>query len=232
LSIRSKLRAAIIFLLPGKSAAWAANRLGYKFGAGSRIGFSWLDVDSIVAGQNVVIGHFNQLRGPFSVKMADYSKIGHNNVISRGPIGVTVGASELSMGIWSAITARHRLDMCCSVTLGDYSTIAGLSTQIWTHGYIHAQKGLDRYRIDAPVIIGDNVSIGSMCLLTMGVSIASGVTVGGGTSVSKDLDEPGLYVSAPIRKLALPSDPDTRSDLELIDTALSQDKVYRKRIVK
>ena len=53
-------------------------------------------------------------------------------------------------------------------------------------------------------IIGDHVSIGSNATI-LPVSIASGVVIGAGTVVTKDLTEPGVYVGNPAKLL-------TRSD--------------------
>lgn len=33
------------------------------------------------------------------------------------------------------------IDMTSSVTLGNYSILAGLGTQLWTHGFYHSKTG-------------------------------------------------------------------------------------------
>lgn len=222
-------RAILLFLLPAALARIAGNALGYRIAPTARIGLSWIAADELIMADGAYIGHFNQLRGPFIVDMAANAKIGHFNVLSRAPLGVTVGRSTLTLGVWSAVTARHRLDLSTSIHIGDYSTIAGTGCQLWTHGYVHETEGLDRYRIDGAIHIADNVYIGSMCFISMGVRIAKGVIVGGGSSVAKNLVEPGLYVSSALRMLPRPGDPDQRSDLEPVDKSLSCDRVYRKR---
>jgi hypothetical protein len=40
------------------------------------------------------------------------------------------------------------------VVIGDYSTLAGIGIQVWTHGYVHDTSGPGRYRIDGAVRIG------------------------------------------------------------------------------
>ncbi len=223
------LRAVLLFVSPGRAAPFFASRLGYQVANSARIGFSWIDIDELIMADGAQIGHFNQIRGPFLLRMEQSSKIGHFNTLSRAALGISVGKSDLYMGVWSAITARHRVDLSASIRIGNYSTVAGTACQLWTHGYIHETEGLGRYRIDGSIHIGDNVYIGSMCFISMGVRIGNGVIVGGGTAVAKDLIEPGLYVSSPLRQLARPQDPETRADLEPVDEALSCDRVYRKR---
>jgi acetyltransferase-like isoleucine patch superfamily enzyme len=229
--VRAKrlLRALLLFVLPSPLARMAGNALGYRIAPTARIGLSWIDADALTMAEGAYIGHFNQFRGPFAVEMAANAKIGHFNTLSRASMIVSVGPSTLTLGIWSAVTARHRLDLTTSIHIGDYSTIAGTGCQLWTHGYVHETEGLGRYRIDGAIHIADNVYIGSMCFISMGVRIAKGVIVGGGSSVAKNLLEPGLYVSSALRMLPRPGDPDQRPDLERLDASLSCDQVYRKR---
>jgi len=222
------VRALLIFLAPGPLARLVGNAMGFRIAKGAKIGFSLVAVDHLDMAPNAYIGHFNKLSGPFSICMDNNAGIGHSNVITRAPIGVCIGGSALRLGVWTKITSRHRIDCTTSVTLGDYSVIAGNGCQVWTHGYVHERTGLDRYRIDGPVEIGDNVYIGSMCFIASGVTIGSGIIVGGGTSVGKDLIEEGLYVSSPLRHLPRPKPPETRTDLTPIDRNLSCDTVYIK----
>lgn len=226
--MRTLLRAILLFGLPSRLAVLAANLLGYQVHHTARIGFSFISVDGLKMGPGTLIGHGNQIRGPFDVVMSERAKIGHFNTISRAAEGISVGKATLSMGVWSAVTARHRLDLCSSISIGNFSTVAGTGSQLWTHGYVHDLEGIGRYRIDGSIEIGNNVYIGTMCFISMGVNISDGIIVGGGSSVAKDLVEQGVYVSGPLRQLARPKDPDVRSDLTAVDPGLSCDRVYRK----
>ena len=49
-----------------------------------------------------------------------------------------------------------------------------------------------------PTNIGDNVSIGSNATI-LPVSICSGTVIGAGAVVTKDIDEPGIYVGNPAK---------------------------------
>ncbi len=227
--MKMMLRAGLLALFPTWLVRPVINLLGFRIAKNAKVGLSWIMIESLDMATGSRIGHFSRIAGPFSIRLAQFGAIGNSNKVIRAPPGISVGASLLNIGVWSKITSRHLIDMTCSITIGDYSTIAGNGCQLWTHGYVHAEDGIDRYRIDGPIVIEDNVYIGSMSFISMGVRIGKGVIVGGGTSVARDLLEPGLYVSSPIRQLPRPPDPETRPDLELVDRALSEDRVFRKR---
>jgi acetyltransferase-like isoleucine patch superfamily enzyme len=222
------IRSLILFSFPSKLAIFIVNNFGYKIKSNAKIGFSWIDVENLIIHDQCIIGHFNVVRGPFSVIMADHSKIGHFNTIRRGGRGFSTGSSTLALGKYAIITLRHRLDLTMSISIGNYSVVAGSGSQFWTHGYIHGRSGLDRYRLDGSISLGENVYIGSMCFISMGVTVSDGVIVGGGSSVGKSLSAPALYVSSGLRCLPRPQDPDLRPDLILLEDKSLQDKVYKK----
>ncbi|MNF89377.1 acyltransferase [Pseudomonas kilonensis] len=192
--------------------------LGWEIGRGCKIGFSWVESSKVILRDSVKIGHgnyvscntlvlkessyiqhFNQIKGDVFVFLQENAAIGNFNRIIRAKRGVTWGRSVLRLGVFSKLTSRHLVDCTRSVRLGDYSTIAGVASQIWTHGYLHAPTGLDRFRIDGSIKIGNNVYIGSACVINAGVKIHSGITVGAAACVSKSLVLPGLYVSQALR---------------------------------
>jgi len=236
-----KIVLAFICLLPSALACVALRGLGFSIGTNVKIGFSLVFVDSISLGdntaigngnicmcdsitlqQNAYIGRLNILHGPFAVILCKYAAIGNSNKITRGARWVvTSGRSFIRLGVWSKITSDHRVDLTRSVFFGNYTTLAGTRSEIWTHGYVHAASGPGRYRIDGSVVLCNNVYIGSRSLITSGVRIASSIQVGAGAVVSKSLREKGIYVSQGLRILPIPGDPNLRSDL-LIDTNCSE----------
>ncbi|MFM7013252.1 MAG: acyltransferase [Betaproteobacteria bacterium] len=94
---------------------------------------------------------------------------------------------------------------------------------------MHDPSGPGRYRIDGRIRIGRNVYIGSASVVTAGVIISDEVIVGAGTTVARSLLEPGLYVSAGLRKLERPPSPDERADLTLVKDDQLCERVYIKR---
>jgi acetyltransferase-like isoleucine patch superfamily enzyme len=246
--MRTGVSALLALLLPMPFARPLLNMLGHRVAHGASVGMSWIYCDFLGLDKEARIGHFNlvavrrlilreraclgranMLKGPFNVLLKRGAAIGNRNRVMRAGTGVTYGPAQLWLGEMAKLTADHRIDCTQSVRMGAFSTLAGVGSQIWTHGYVHAMSGAGRYRIDGRVEIERNVYIGSACLLSMGVRLASGVIVGGGTSVSRSLLEPGLYVSGPVRELPRPEAPESRADLRRVADPTLCEAVFLKR---
>lgn len=246
---RAAVSALLALLLPTAVVRPLLNLLGHRLRPGSRIGVSWLWCDFIGLDHGARIGHLNLIavrrlvlregayigrtnvvHGPLDVLLRPRAALGNDNKVTRARTGVSWGPAQLWLGVLAKITADHRVDCTQTVRLGAFSTVAGVGSQVWTHGYVHAVEGAGRYRIDGRVVIEDNVYVGSACIISMGVRIGRGVIVGGGTAVARSLIEPGLYVSAPVRALPRPADPEVRADLQrLLDPALCEPVFLKRR---
>jgi acetyltransferase-like isoleucine patch superfamily enzyme len=247
--MRTITTALVALLLPSALARVLLRGMGHRVGPGVQIGFSMLLVDRLVLQAGSRIGHFNVVRvrrlvlgreasvgrsnlldGPLSVALGARAEIGNRNRILRGPQpAVTYGPSMLKLGAMSKITADHRIDCTCSVRFGSHSILAGSGSQLWTHGYVHEPQGHQRHRIDGGITIGNDVYIGSASIVTTGVRIADGVIVGAGATVARSLVEPGMYVSAGLRRVARPAPPQTRADLARVVAHGLCEPVYKKR---
>ena len=236
-------------LLPSTIARFALNLLGHRVASGVRIGFTILRVEQLVLQERSRIGHLNFIsirrltlrtdayvgrlniiHGPVSVSLSQSSAIGNGNKITRGATGpVTFGPSRLRLGKLAKITANHRLDCTSSIVVGDFSTIAGANSELWTHGYVHDETGPGRYRVDGRIDIGNNVYIGSASIITTGVRISDSVIVGAGAVVARNLAEPGMYVSSALRRLPRPANPAMRDDLRAAEESRLSETVYVKR---
>ena len=90
------------------------------------------------------------------------------------------------------------------VTIGNRVTITS-GVKIITHDgstcLVHDAEGF-RYQNYRPVEIGDDVFIGVNSIILPGVKIGSNVIVGAGSVVSHDLNDRGVYVGSPARKVA------------------------------
>lgn len=219
-------RAIICFCLPSSFAVFLMKlfKLG-ELGKNVKIGFSIIYIDKITMkdgsrighlnyikakniqfNQSVNIGNLNFIKGPFRLQMGKKSEIGNRNIITRAPIGVTYNESILSLGRMTKITANHKLDLTRSISIGNYSIIAGMSSQLWTHGYYHRKKGAGRYRVDGKIIIGDNVYVGSSCVFSHGVKVGNSITIGANSVISKSISAPGLYVNQGLRFIEFDAD--------------------------
>ncbi|WP_226698675.1 acyltransferase [Qipengyuania gaetbuli] len=246
-NLRKVITCVLCLILPSTPLSLCLRLLGHKVAAGARIGFSFVYVDqlcldrgarvghfSLVCVKRVVLrrgayfGHMNFLKGPFGVILGERAGIGNRNVVTRARLGVSYGPAYLKLGELTKITAGHKIDCMNSVHFGAYCTLAGAGTQIWTHGYVHSNCGPERYRIDGGVRFGNNVNVGSRSIITGGVTIADGIMVGVGTTISKNLYEQGHYVSGPLRRVELPAEPATRKDMKRVVAQNLVETVYRK----
>ncbi len=248
MSVASKVAAAACMLLPqlpGKNLLLRC--FGWRIAPGCRLGMSWIDAKHITLAVGAKIGHgniiridalhleskayigqFNYIKGPFIVAMKMQAGIGNSNQISRARRGVTWGRSMLRLGTWSKITSGHTIDCTRSVRFGDYSTLAGKGSQIWTHGYLHAPVGIDRFRIDGRVQIGCNVYVGSASVINAGIRIGDAITIGSMSCVSSSLATPGLYVGQQLRMLRLDYE-DAYQRHPAVHVAGLQDRVVNKQ---
>lgn len=239
-----RLRALVLFLLPTSVARLIVGRA--RIARQVRIGWSWVEVDRLdmEAGSHVGhgsfvrvprlalscgswIGHLNIIKGPVAITLGPRAAIGNRNHIVRSVFATMVGDAELVLGEWSKITAGHYIDCAQTVRFGDFATLGGIGSHIWTHGFVHETTGLGRYRVDGAVTVGNNVYIGARASILAGVTIAPAAIVGAGTVIARDLTEPGFYIAGPVRMLPRPAEPDTRSDLTMTGSD-GPVRIYRK----
>lgn len=242
-----KIIASIFCLFfPSKISVLLLRLLGYKVGKQVKIGFSLvycnsilimdggkighlnvIAIDSLIMQRQSYIGSLNVIKGPIQIILDEIGAIGKSNFINRGKLGITYGIAILKLGKLSKITAFHYIDLTRSITFGDYSTLAGVRSQIWTHGYMHANEGPGRFRVDGDVNIGDNVYIGTGSIINPGVNIANSINIGGNSSIAKSLLEPGMYVSQPLRYISKDYE-QTKSKLTRVKSDNLVEEVYEK----
>lgn len=103
---------------------------------------------------------------------------------------------ELILGRSAGITSRHFIDCNGGVYIGDFTTVAGIRTQILTHS-------IDVYnnRQDAkPVKIGRYCFLGTGCILLPDSELPDHSILGAGAVLTKKLDKAGcLYAGSPAK---------------------------------
>jgi acetyltransferase-like isoleucine patch superfamily enzyme len=243
--MKKYLRALALCLLPSFLIRAFSRLLGMEIKAGAKIGFSFVVTDRLILERNARIGHFNyinlksiRLSAGAAIGRSNAIKgltldllihpnggIGHQNWIYRAAAPTTYGESVLEIGINSKVTFKHHLDCTRSVRIGNYSTLAGLGSQIWTHGYFHALEGIERVRVDGEVQLGNNVNVSAGCIINPGVTIADGITVGSNVCVSKSLLKKGMYVSQGLRFIEKDID-SIRNNYERVSTHDVNEEVY------
>lgn len=171
---------------------------GYKIHKTARIGFALILCKEFTMEEHTRIGHLTVIKPIDRVYMGPYARIGAQNFItgyntSENGYAKKVGfyrhlpnrRCELVLAEDAAITSRHFIDCIGGVYFGSHSLLAGIRSQILTHG-------IDAYkcRQDAEsVIIGDYVSIGSGSIILKGTEIPDYVIVGAGAVLNKKYTE-------------------------------------------
>jgi len=212
--------AVLVCILPSFIGVLVLRLLGHKIGKKVRIGFSFICAKQITLEDNVKIGHFNLiinnalilnngvcigylniLKGPFNLLLKEKAAIGNKNYLTRSRRGITYDESNLYLGELTKITTGHHIDLTQSISFGKFSILAGIGSQMWTHGYYHANTGKYRIRIDGKITIGENVYIGSGCIFNPGVKVGNAIHIGSGSVISKDLEKPGMYINQGLRHI-------------------------------
>jgi acetyltransferase-like isoleucine patch superfamily enzyme len=206
-------RAAVI-LLPWRLKRLALQALfGYDLNPTSRIGFSWVYPSrSLKLGPHARITHGTVCRALDDLELAPYSQIGAFNWItgnsvdasSRFFIGETDRRSALSIGTHSAITSRHYVDCTNAITVGAFSTVAGVRSVLMTHE-IDVRLGS---QVSRPITVGDYCYIGTGCTLLPGAVVPDRSIVAAASLVRGGLEHPGrVYAGIPARAISeLPAD--------------------------
>ena len=182
--MRSRIRlgfAVVVSLLPLNALRVAGYRaLGYEI-HGSRIGIGTIIAVDSATIESARIGPLNLFLGPINVLIASGVTIGNRNEFSSGswvadPRHRDLGYGRtLRIGAGATITCRHFFDVAGTLSLGERSWIAGLSSQLWTHGAGATERD---------VSIGTDCYVGSVARFAPGASIGNSVLVAMGSVVS------------------------------------------------
>jgi acetyltransferase-like isoleucine patch superfamily enzyme len=189
-----KIFALAISTLPADSLRRFAYSflLGYKFGAGSRVGYGTvIAVDSFECGAGTTISRGNRFIGAYAVSIGKNTFIGQNNRF----LGSDAAASEaeahkgykrsLILGDDSLVNYGHIFDVIGKIEIGNGSWVAGFNSQFLTHGI-----GVT----DRDISVGERSFIGSAVLVSPGSSIGSDCIVAMGSVVTKKFLDPGLIL--------------------------------------
>ena len=95
---------------------------------------------------------------------------------------------SVSMGNRVAIMAHWLVDVCANINIGNNVLLAGQYGQIWTHTF-----DLQNNRLDFSLKMGNNIYIGSGCIICGNVTICDDVVISAGSSVLKPINETGVY---------------------------------------
>lgn len=169
----------------------------------AKIGFSLVFPEKIFMGPNTSIGHLNVIKG-VNLDLSEHSVIGNLNWISGIPISCkdphyttnVSRCSQLILKSHAAITNRHWLDCTDSITVGQYSIMAGFRSQFLTHSISLAES----VQKCSPVVIGDYSFVGTGVIVLHGSRLPSYSVLGAGAVLNKPYEDMYcLYAGNPAR---------------------------------
>jgi acetyltransferase-like isoleucine patch superfamily enzyme len=184
----------------------------YEIHPSARIGFSWIYPKKLVMEANSKIGHFN-----IAVHL-DLVSIGARSSMARGNWITGFSShtnskhfahqknrqSNLIIGQDSAITKNHHIDCTNVITIGNFVTIAGYSSQLLTHS-INIELNIQDSH---PISIGDYCFVGTASTLLGGAILPSYSVLGANSLLIKPFAIPyRLYGGNPAKVIKeLPAD--------------------------
>ena len=175
---------------------------GYKIGNDTYIGISWVFPDSLLMEDGAYVGHLNVVKNIDFFKMERNSRLGHQNTItcaSKKNKKYYVGVDrvcEMLMGKHSTITRKHYFDCTDSISIGEFTTIAGFDSQFLTHSIdIYENKQSCK-----SIHIGSYGMIGTRCTVLPGSVLPDYSVLGAGALLNcRYSDSYSLYAGVPAK---------------------------------
>ncbi|MET0861704.1 MAG: hypothetical protein ABW091_11840 [Microbacterium sp.] len=145
------------------------------------------------------IGKWNLIKNMRSISIGTGGSIGRLNVISAHPVYVRLypAGASLTVGANAYITSRHQMDCSGSLTIGDFSALAGHDSRVLSHSVDVARDAQVAY----PVVIGERSFVGTRCLLLGGARLPSRSVLAAGSVLarSREAGESGLWAGVPAK---------------------------------
>lgn len=161
---------------------------------GSTIGkFNLIKINELILEEKATIGSYNRIRDMELLKIGKSSTLRNHNAVT-GTIKDIMSPykkfEKLIIGNHSTITSHHVFDSSDTIEIGDRVVVGGNASQFWTHGFSQ-----DRVRLQGPIRIGNDIFIGSHVIITPSLRIADNCIITTGTTISKSINESGVYIS-------------------------------------
>ncbi len=128
-------------------------------------------------------------------------RLGVSNLDVYFPIYIS-NFDNLRIGDKCAIASFVNINSGALVTIGD-NTIIAAHVQITTSTHNYLKVPYRSERNDKPIIIGNNVWIGSAAIIMPGVTIGDNAVIGAGSLVNKDVLENTLVYGVPAKLIKI-----------------------------
>ncbi|MBA6315447.1 acyltransferase [Cellulophaga baltica] len=181
----------------------------YQIHPTAKIGLAYIFPNNLIMEKGSRINHFTVAINLDTIVLKENSSINRSNWITGFP--QKSGSkhfqhqldrkSQLIVGKESSITKNHHLDCTNIIEIGNFTTIAGYSTQFLTHS-VDIYKNIQD---SSPIKIGDYCFVGTNCVILGGSTLPSFSVLGAKSLLNKSFtNEHMLYagVSAkPIKSI-------------------------------
>lgn len=179
--------------------------LGFKIHRKAKVSCSLILADRLEMGPYSRIFSFTICNNIDLLKLNDYATLGTFIYITGYPSKLKEHFSHvenrscrLEVGKHSAITSRHFLDCTAGISIGCYTTVAGIRSQILTHSI-----DLKNNRQNAiPIEIGDFCFVGTNCVFLPGSKLPDYSILGAKSLLNKSyLETDCLFGGVPAVKV-------------------------------
>ena len=192
--------------IPWPAKRWLLLKLyGYEIHETSRIGLAWVFPDKLVMEAHSSIGHLTVCKGMRLVHLEEHASLGRLNWVSGFPANhpkhfaqVKGRDPALLLGRHSAVTNRHLIDCTDTVSIGEFSILAGFRSQILTHSVnIESSR-----QSSSPIHVGAYCFVGTDCVLLGGSVLPDCSVLGAKSLLNCALKEQHtLYGGVPARAI-------------------------------
>lgn len=197
----------IIFLFfPWRVRRFVLNRLfNFNIANDAYIGKSIILCDELIMKSNSFIGSFTFCKAIKKLHMHERARIGTLNWITGFPENDQSYFShrinrkcEFIIKRHSAVTSRHFLDCTSGIYIGEYTTFAGVRSQILTHS-INVRENIQDC---LPVEIGDFCFVGTNVVILPGSILPNYSVLGAKSLLNKKFVKPSvLYGGIPAKEI-------------------------------
>lgn len=199
-----KLVALAIILFPNRIKIWIYNYFfKYKIHKTAKVGLSYINCENVHVGEYGRIGNFCVVNNLELFKIDDFAKIGNSNTITALPrtskkhfLNEKDRSPKFILGRHAAIVTKHYFDCCNTVSIGEFSILAGTGTALFTHGI----DILDCRQKSASISIGKYCMIGARATILKGGNLPDYSILAAGSTLSHYFTDPyTLYSGVPAK---------------------------------
>jgi len=181
---------------------------GWDIARSARIGMAVIWARQVKIGPKASIGHFTVVRNIERLELGENASIGNwiyataQKPWSRKHFADNdARVPALVLGRHASLTGRHFLDCNDTITIGEFTIVAGRQTIIYTHGI----NVLRNKQECAPVSIGKYCMLGARCMIVKGAQLPDYSILAAQSVLTGKMSEPYFLYSGnpaePVRKL-------------------------------